>query len=262
METFKKILPWILFGFFIMTSLAFMPSFFSILAIVTALIIAPFNKWQNIIRRFLKGKIKIVTVVALTILMLCVYPKPDIVVRTGNIYPNTATTSADATASATESASQVTAEATDSITAEDATSTKVTTTIPSTEATEEVDETTPHTHTYSAATCTTPKTCSCGATEGDALGHNWEDATCSKPKTCTVCGKTSGSVASHNYYNGSCTVCGKEDPDYTTETMVWIPTRGGEKYHSRKSCSNMDNPDYVTQSYAESMGFTPCKRCH
>ena len=30
-----------------------------------------------------------------------------------------------------------------------------------------------HTHSYSAATCTTPPTCSCGATSGTALGHSW-----------------------------------------------------------------------------------------
>ncbi len=28
-----------------------------------------------------------------------------------------------------------------------------------------------HTHTFSDATCTAPKTCECGATEGEALGH-------------------------------------------------------------------------------------------
>lgn len=120
----------------------------------------------------------------------------------------------------------------------------------------------PHMHSFSAATCTAPKTCSCGATEGEANGHNWKDATCSDPKICTVCGTTSGLTAGHNFSNGKCTTCGKADPDYNHETMVWIPTNGGTKYHTHAGCSNMEDPEQVTQSEAESRGFTPCKRCH
>ena len=120
----------------------------------------------------------------------------------------------------------------------------------------------PLSHNFNAATCTTPKTCSCGTTEGEANGHNWKDATCSDPKTCTVCGTTSGLTAGHNFSNGKCTTCGKADPDYNHETMVWIPTNGGTKYHTHAGCSNMEDPEQVTQSEAESRGFTPCKRCH
>lgn len=49
----------------------------------------------------------------------------------------------------------------------------------------------------------------------------------------------------------------------TTEyvEMVWIPNTGA-RYHSRSSCSNMNNPRQVTRSEAEAMGYTPCKRCH
>lgn len=46
------------------------------------------------------------------------------------------------------------------------------------------------------------------------------------------------------------------------EEMVWIPTNGGTKFHSRSSCSNMSNPQEVTISQAKSRGFTPCKKCH
>ncbi len=46
------------------------------------------------------------------------------------------------------------------------------------------------------------------------------------------------------------------------EEMVWIPTGGGKKYHSRPGCSNMNNPQEVTISQAEARGFTPCKRCY
>lgn len=39
-----------------------------------------------------------------------------------------------------------------------------------------------HTHSYSAATCTQPKKCSCGAVEGNALGHNYKDGVCTRCK--------------------------------------------------------------------------------
>lgn len=45
------------------------------------------------------------------------------------------------------------------------------------------------------------------------------------------------------------------------EEMVWIPA-SGSKYHSKASCSGMENPTQVTKSEAEAMGYTPCKRCH
>ncbi len=118
-------------------------------------------------------------------------------------------------------------------------------------------------HNWTAANCTDPKTCTrCHETDGKANGHNWKDATCSTPKTCTTCGTTSGSTAGHTFSSGKCTQCGKSDPAYTTQAMVWIPTKGGKKYHSNKGCSNMDGPDYVTKTEAESLGFTPCKRCY
>lgn len=50
-----------------------------------------------------------------------------------------------------------------------------------------------HTHSFTNATCTKPKTCSCGATEGNALGHNFRE--------------------------GKCTVCGTADPNYTVTPL-------------------------------------------
>ena len=53
-----------------------------------------------------------------------------------------------------------------------------------------------------------------------------------------------------------------EKPSGNTVAMVWIPTNGGTKYHSRSGCSNMENPVQVTLDEAQSRGFTACKRCH
>ncbi len=51
-----------------------------------------------------------------------------------------------------------------------------------------------HTHSYAVATCTKAATCSCGATNGKALGHQYKE--------------------------GSCTRCGAKDPDYKTFSSV------------------------------------------
>ncbi|MBQ7970899.1 MAG: TM2 domain-containing protein, partial [Clostridia bacterium] len=52
-----------------------------------------------------------------------------------------------------------------------------------------------HTHSFAAATCIAAKSCSCGVTEGEPLGHEWKSATCTAPKTCKTCNATEGSKA-------------------------------------------------------------------
>ncbi len=52
-----------------------------------------------------------------------------------------------------------------------------------------------------------------------------------------------------------------EEPSNSSE-LVWIPTKGGKKYHSKSTCSNMNNPKEVTKTIAESKGFSPCKKCY
>ena len=57
-------------------------------------------------------------------------------------------------------------------------------------------------HDWTAANCTTAKTCSiCGKTGGSTLGHDWADATCTAPKTCkrTGCTATDGSPLGHDW---------------------------------------------------------------
>lgn len=69
-------------------------------------------------------------------------------------------------------------------------------------------------HQFSSATCTSPKICNrCGATNGSALGHSYSSAACVLPKTCTRCGNTQGSALGHSYVNNKCSRCGKIDPD-------------------------------------------------
>lgn len=48
----------------------------------------------------------------------------------------------------------------------------------------------------------------------------------------------------------------------TAEEMVWVPTKGGTKYHAKSSCSNMKDPRNVTKQTAINEGFGPCSRCY
>ncbi len=54
----------------------------------------------------------------------------------------------------------------------------------------------------------------------------------------------------------------KVPPAEKGDNLVWIPTNGGTKYHSRSGCSKMKNPRQVTKATAESSGYTPCKKCY
>ena len=47
-----------------------------------------------------------------------------------------------------------------------------------------------------------------------------------------------------------------------SSVMVWIPTNGGHRYHSKSSCSGMIDPECVPLDQAEALGFTPCGRCY
>jgi hypothetical protein len=46
------------------------------------------------------------------------------------------------------------------------------------------------------------------------------------------------------------------------EVLVWIPTNGGARYHTKASCSGMKNPREVSIDQAMAQGFTPCGRCY
>ena len=61
-----------------------------------------------------------------------------------------------------------------------------------------------HTHKYSKATCTSPKTCSCGKTAGVPLEHSYTVATCTSPSICIHCGNTNGDELGHDYSEPTC----------------------------------------------------------
>lgn len=48
----------------------------------------------------------------------------------------------------------------------------------------------------------------------------------------------------------------------TSREQVWIPAKGGTRYHKSSSCSNMKNPRQVSRKTAEQKGYTPCRKCY
>ena len=78
-----------------------------------------------------------------------------------------------------------------------------------------------HVHNFKDATCTTPKTCECGATEGEALGHTIVTDAAVAP-TCTETGLTAGEHCSVCDYKVEQTVVDAAGHDH--EAVVTAPT--------------------------------------
>lgn len=270
----KKIGLWILTVVLIILALAYMPSFSSLLALACAALALPIEKWQNTLGQYIKGKIRTIAIIALAVLTLLFAPTPSVtddISYPSNTLPTYETiertqetgesTSATAPISSTVSEESTTASTTEATTTP--TTIPVTTTAPTTVPTTEP----PHIHSFSAATCTSPKTCSCGATEGSANGHSWNNATCTSAKTCSVCGATEGSATGHNYNGGTCSSCGKSDPNYVdnSESITYVLNLENKKFH-RTSCSFLptDNRQDTNKSREELIeeGYVPCKKCH
>ncbi len=47
-----------------------------------------------------------------------------------------------------------------------------------------------------------------------------------------------------------------------TEAKVYIASKSGKVYHSKKTCSGMKNPKEITLKEAEKKGKRPCKKCY
>ena len=105
----------------------------------------------------------------------------------------------------------------------------------------------PHIHSFIPATCTSPKICSCGATEGEANGHNWKNATYTSPKTCTDCGTTEGSaldVPGKANYHGH----------------VYTGGDKSTKYHYESECAGKYSHE-ITWEEVDRRALEPCGTC-
>ena len=90
-----------------------------------------------------------------------------------------------------------------------------------------------HFHSWESATCTSPMTCKCGETYGDAKGHNYTAATCTEASKCTRCGKTSGSALGH-MTAGSSNLCTNDQ--ICSRCGVTVRSATGHNYSSA-SCT-------------------------
>lgn len=49
------------------------------------------------------------------------------------------------------------------------------------------------------------------------------------------------------------------EPD--EDGTVWVPVRGGKKYHKKSECSGMIDPVWVNIPHATELGYTACMKC-
>lgn len=252
MKNIKKILLWVVTGFFALTALIYFPSFSSVFAILVSSIVLPVEKWQEILKKYLKKPIKTILLILFLILTFATVPQENIENDNNNDMTSNSITSSQETTSSNEEdeSSNVSSE------------------------TKDESSENKHEHSFVSATCVEPKTCSsCGEKVGNANGHSWKAATCLAPKTCSVCNKTEGSKTNHAYTNGKCSVCGAKNPEESTSSTVQentnsqivYTTKTGKRYHSSKTCSSLSNANAIyesTLSQAKDKGLTPCATCH
>ena len=58
--------------------------------------------------------------------------------------------------------------------------------------------------------------------------HTWDEATCTDPETCSVCGATQGEALGHNYVEGVCTECWDDQRIYLQEETNTLTVGAGE----------------------------------
>ena len=113
-------------------------------------------------------------------------------------------------------------------------------------------------HQFSSATCTSPKICSrCGTTSGNALGHSYSAANCNSPKTCTRCGQTSGGALGHNYVSGKCSRCNVIDPNWEVALFELEPFDSSDMFSKRT-----DRYDTYGNFYDKSLSFGHMNKWH
>lgn len=80
--------------------------------------------------------------------------------------------------------------------------------------------------------------------------------TAKKSGKATISAKTNGTTLKCKV-----TVKSAKSSGTSSSSMVWICDTGS-KYHSKKTCSRMKNPEKVTKEDAKEMGYEPCKKCY
>ena len=118
-------------------------------------------------------------------------------------------------------------------------------------------------HSYSAATCTKPKTCTkCGTTTGSKLGHNYQFTSCVTPDKCTRCGQTTGTPSGHPGFTAAtctsparCIRCGEENGNKLAHAFECKKIDGTWHAERCKNCS------YSKSMERHIMNNNKCTQC-
>lgn len=103
----KNTVLWVLTVFFALTFLVYLPHIASFISLALAVVLAPITKWQNILGKFLKGKLKVLVAVVLFVLTFIAVPTNE--TTNSDIPPETVAVFAEET---TDVAEETTIEAT------------------------------------------------------------------------------------------------------------------------------------------------------
>lgn len=252
MNIIKNVLLWIavviLFIISCMTNVAGI-----IFGLIAIALIIPIKKWQELLAKFLKKPIKIIAIILAIILMFASVSSVSEESGDGvssnavsfseqeedessNISSTENASINDETSSENENSSSEDTSSKENVSSTNSEPPQSTITSKENASSEET-----HIHTFVAATCVSAEKCSCGVTNGTALGHKFS--------------------------NGTCTVCGATDPNYTppqTNTTTYVLNTKSMKFH-RLSCGWLpeENREDTTKSREELIneGYTPCGHC-
>lgn len=115
-------------------------------------------------------------------------------------------------------------------------------------------------HTWNAATCTAPKTCSvCGATEGEAAGHNMGEWSVVTEPSCEVTGKEERSCSACDYSESREIAAAQHN--YTSKVTVPTCTESGYTTHTCSKCGNSYQDSYVDAMGHSYGGDNECDNC-
>lgn len=218
MKAIKSIFRWILVGFVAIVALGALFSggmgiVGALLLALSAFLVMPLPFVSNIRKKIKLGKfITVVLIIALFISGVWLTPTSDYENDTQNIssdYASSQNSSIPADSSNLDDSSTPIDSSSSVDSSEIAESSEVEESSEPASSSEVEESSEPtssaHTHVFSDATCLNPKTCSCGETDGDALGHNYSNATCTQAQKCSRCGETKGSAKGHDWKPATCT---------------------------------------------------------
>lgn len=246
----KKILLWGLAIIFLSGGFVYFPSVSGILAFILVALILPIQKWQDIISKVLNGKVRVIVAIVLAIAMFATIPAtPEVdgdvtanapAVTTTNIPETTATPTPTASPTPTVTPTTKPTEAPTATPYVAPTSVPVLKVGSKGQSVVELQE----------------RLIELGYLDGSADG----DFDNGIKKAVIEFQKNNNLPA--DGVAGEATLSVLFSKNAVRQRWVWVPTNGGTKYHSKSSCSSMENPKKITYREAIELGYDFCKKCH